>query len=110
GMRALILSLEGPSGGAGQRGGRPPRVRSATRVRCRGCGREKIFDGLVVLIDSGTVLAGGNGQELIVEEGGRIKRGAFRCPGCGGGNVSIAEAGAGAGARAPEPPRAENGV
>jgi hypothetical protein len=116
-IRALIVSLgkpeEEPPGplAASEGEGRGP----GTRVRCLGCGEEKVFPLLVVVAAGGPAPGGlpaggfaasngaagsaggpaaaGSAGELIVDEEGTLKKGCFSCPRCGNEHLSVRDHG-----------------
>jgi hypothetical protein len=88
-LRALIGTLErsmtpeerDPASAAEPRGG--------TEVRCLTCGEEKLFRDLRVIAGRESEESFTNPTQVIVEDGGKIKKGTFACPRCGNGNLLI---------------------
>ena len=56
---------------------------TGTLVRCVGCGSETEFPDVNVLValEPGEYLS--SPTQVIIEEGGKLKKGVFKCPGCG---------------------------
>ena len=56
---------------------------TGTLVRCVGCGSEGEFPHVNVLValEPGEFLS--SPTQVIIEEGGKLKKGVFKCPGCG---------------------------
>ena len=80
-LESLILNFnrsmvhESPPGEGSLPGG--------TRVRCINCGREKVFEKMLVLLARDSTESITQPTALIVDDGGEIKKGTFRCPTCG---------------------------
>jgi hypothetical protein len=87
-LHSLMRTVEtGPHGertrGADRPGGGSPRTGEAgTRVRCRGCGCERTFEGLLVVHSAERKGLPGGGP-VVVDDHGTLRRGAFCCRRCG---------------------------
>jgi uncharacterized protein (DUF983 family) len=63
--------------------------REGTQVRCLTCGQEKLFKDFMVLLARDSTKTNDQTTELIVNDGGKIKKGFFQCPQCGNKNLLI---------------------
>ena len=87
-IRALILSLKNGAGAEARGAGTGP---AGTEVRCLTCGAAKVFGEILVVQARDSLTCLSRPTELIVDDAGQIKKGSFRCPRCGNGNLLIRE-------------------
>ncbi len=92
-IRSLIRSLEQSVAGETTPLDARPIAAPAfgTQVKCLLCGREAVFRDIQVIVARDSMDSIQAPTELIVERGGLIKKGSFRCPECGNENLSIRE-------------------
>ncbi len=89
GLERLIENLE-----SGESAGTDPSAESeassgGTHVRCVGCGSERLFPDVDVLVAMEPEEFLTRPTEVIVQRAGQLKKGYFNCPSCGGYNLTI---------------------
>jgi len=87
GLRALIQSLADPA----QPENDPPAKGGGTQVACLGCGSLKLFSDIQVISRQESPDSSPGPIGVIVDQGGQLRKGNFRCPTCGDQHLSIRE-------------------